>query len=92
MSLTRALPYDDSKNKREPALNRSRSVPKAPRTRFMAEKLKDVRVEFQQRGLSSNNELELRSLETQEKVLQLKDQHTSLLLSTQIGQDDQPPT
>ena len=42
MSLTLALPYDDSKNKREPTPNRNRSEPKAPRMRFMVEKLKNV--------------------------------------------------
>jgi hypothetical protein len=83
MSLTLALPYDDSKNKREPALNRSRSAPKAPRTRFMAEKLKDVSTDVASRD-EFQQELERRSPETLKTVLQLKDQHISLSLSTQM--------
>jgi hypothetical protein len=83
MSLTLALPYDDSKNKREPALNRSRSAPKAPRTRFMAEKLKDVSTDVASRD-EFQQELERRSPETLKKVIQLKDQYISLSLSTQI--------
>jgi hypothetical protein len=78
MSLTLELPYDGKKDTRESAFHQKRTEQKAPRKRFMAEKLKDAatRGEFSQ-------ELERRSPATLAKVLQLKDQHTRRALSTQ---------
>jgi len=55
-----------------------RTEQKAPRKRFMAEKLKDAATRDE-----ISQELERRSPATLAKVLQLKDQHTRLVLSTQ---------
>lgn len=78
MSLTLTLPYHDSKKKRMLTLNRNRSESKAARTRFMVQKLKNLstRDEFQQSWNAGLHKLCGR------KVLQLKDQRNSLLLST----------
>jgi hypothetical protein len=78
MSLTLALPWDVSKDTKESTHQQRGSQRKAPRTRFMTEKLKNAatRSEF-------TKELERRSPATRKQILQFKEQHASLVLPTQ---------
>jgi hypothetical protein len=77
MSLTLALPWDVSNDTKESTHQRG-SQRKAPRTRFMTEKLKNAAIQSE-----FTTELERRSPATRNQLLQLKEQHARLVLPTQ---------
>ena len=77
MSLTLALPWDASNDTKESTRQRG-SHRKAPRTRFMKEKLKNAAIQSE-----FTTEVERRSPATRNHLLQLQEQHARLVLPTQ---------
>ena len=77
MSLTLALPWDASNDTKKAVLQRG-SQQKAPRKRFMTEKLKNAAIQSE-----FTTELERKSAATREQLLQLQEQHARRALPTQ---------
>jgi hypothetical protein len=77
MSLTLALPWDASNDTKE-SMGQRGNQRKAPRTRFMTEKLKNAAIQSE-----FTAELERRSPATRNQLLQLQEQHAHLVLPTQ---------
>jgi hypothetical protein len=77
ISLTLALPWDASNDTKESTRQRG-SHRKAPRTRFMTEKLKNAAIQSE-----FTTEVERRSPATRNHLLQLQEQHARLVLPTQ---------
>ena len=77
MSLTLALPWDASNDTKKAMLQRG-SQQKAPRKRFMTEKLKNAAIQSE-----FTTELERKSAATREQLLQLQEQHARRSLPTQ---------
>jgi hypothetical protein len=78
MSLTLALPWEASNDTKKAMLQRG-SQQKAPRKRFMTEKLKNAAIQSE-----FTTELERKSSATRKQLLQLQEQHDRLAMPTQM--------